>query len=210
MKLIALLITITIVTIEQAQATVIDPGPRGTYFDRSYDMPFTASLTGQDTTIDINFSDSITVLYGGLSGYFDFHLSFPTDAKNIVVGFIHGTGYLTDQNGIQISPAMTLGSAAYYNEDTAGMDIALFPFDFLSLKSPSTFYGAHFDLMFPDAPYSITNGEISLLSPTNDRYAHGFRIGPHIPETGSSAALLGLGLVALIAVKQQKWNKKTK
>lgn len=199
-----LIATLTLLALQQAQATLIDPGPRGTYFNRSYDMPFTASLTGQDASIDINFSDSITVLYGGLSGYFDFHLSFATNAKNTVVGFTHGTGYLTDQNGAQISPAMTLGSGAYYNEDTAGMDIALFPFDFLLLKSPVTFYGAHFDLMFPDSPYSITDGSISLLSPTNDRYAHGFRVGPFVPETGNTLLMLLFGVAALQTYKNKR------
>jgi hypothetical protein len=135
-------------------------------------------------------------------------VSFAADAQNLVVGFATGTGYITDAAGNPLCAVRPLASYAYYGQYDAGFGVGLFPF-FIhkngtvdpSLSTPLTFYGAHFDITLPDSPYSITGGEVDFFA-QQTRYAHGFRIGPHVPESGSGITLFCTALAALGITKR--------
>src|SRR5260370_29961472 len=107
-------------------------------------------------------------------------------------GFLHGTGYLPDSLGNALeAPPETLGSASSSN---GSMSVALLP----TVGSPLDFYDVHFDLTFPTNPAVVTGGQFRLLSNTGP-----FGIGPGlpadiVPDTGSTAILLGLGFVGII------------
>jgi hypothetical protein len=76
------------------------------------------------------------------------------------------------------------------------MTVALFP----TVGRPLDFYDVHFDLTFPTNPAVVTGGQFRLLSNTGP-----FGIGPGlpadiVPDTGSTAILLGLGFFGIILV----------
>ncbi len=65
---------------------------------------------------------------------------------------------------------------------------------------PLDFYDVHLDLTFPTNPGVVTEGQFRLLSNTGP-----FGIGPGlpadiVPDTGSTAILLGLGFFGIILV----------
>ena len=75
------------------------------------------------------------------------------------------------------------------------MSVDLIP----TVGRPFDFYGVHLDLTFPtNSTVDVTGGQFRLLSNTGP-----FGIGPGlpadiVPDTGSTAILLGLGFVGII------------
>jgi len=63
-----------------------------------------------------------------------------------------------------------------------------------SLAYPFTFSSAHFHLTLPDQPgVSITDGGLLLIAQNfvyNGNQTKPFRIGPHVPDRGSTLLLL--------------------
>jgi hypothetical protein len=174
----------------------VDLGQPGAYFTKSYPVAFSAPLQGQEIAFDIAFNNSITILAGQYSRYFDlgvvFHLDQPT------LSFVQGTGFLTTPNG-PVSCAFGGGAFA------GGIFFGLFPLLTVNdnLNPPVTFDGAHFDVILPLSTSSITSSNIELLALTGPR-ANGFRIGPHVPENASSAFLLMVGVSFLALFRQIK------
>jgi hypothetical protein len=161
-------------------------------------------LQGQTLSFNLAFSDSVTLLPGRYASDFDLGVVFQSNRHGFV-GFATGTGYLVDAAGNPLCDPRPLGSAS---SGAGWMSVGLFPF-FIdkngtvdpSLSTPLTFYGAHFNITLPDSPYSITGGEVDFFA-QQTRYANGFRIGPHVPEEGSTLSLLGFAVIALGITKR--------
>ena len=142
-----------------------------------------------DTTISFSDLNGTGLVGQNLSVDFVFTSSeFVQTSSSIPLGvFLHGTGYLT-----ALEPSETLGSASSSNS----LSVGLSP----TVGRPLDFYDVHFDLTFPTNPGVVTEGQFRLLSNTGP-----FGIGPGlpadiVPDTGSTAILLGLGFFGIILV----------
>lgn len=183
----------------QGVAIQINVGAPGT---RSSDtiIPFSdlngTALLGQSLSADFRFANSEFVRLFTVTTAFSVSMTLQTSSSSFV-GFLHGTkaqplqGFLTDSLGSALEPPQTLGSAS---SDDGSMTVGLFP----QVNRPIDFYGVHYDLIFPTNPAVVTGGEFRLLSDTGP-----FGLGPGlptdiVPDTGSTAILLGLGFVAII------------
>ena len=68
------------------------------------------------------------------------------------------------------------------------------------------FYGAHFEFVLPNAPgFEILGAQFDLFANGTDGHDY-FAIGPHVPDGGSTFALLALGLTGLWV--SHRWKKK--
>jgi hypothetical protein len=135
----------------------------------------------------------------GTGSSFDVSLVLQTSGVGLV-GFLQGTGYLTDEHGIPIPGYGVTGSSS---SDEGMMAIGLFPLFRDDSGSPNTelirpfdFYGVHFDLIFPDVPsLEVTGGEFGLYD--NGVFGIGPNIPSDIPEPRSSILLLGALILAI-------------
>jgi hypothetical protein len=148
------------------------------------------ALLGQSSSVDFRFANSEFVRLFTVTTAFSVSLTLQTSSSSFV-GFLHGTGYLTDSLGNALEPPQTLGSAS---SSDGSMTVGLFS----QVNRPIDFYRVHYDLTFPTNPAVVTGGQFRLLSGTGP-----FGIGPGlptdiVPDTGSTAILLGLGFVAII------------
>jgi hypothetical protein len=157
-------------------------------------IPFTdlngTALLGQSSSVDFRFANSQFVRLFTVTTAFSVQMTLQTSSSSFV-GFLQGTGYLTDSLGNALEPPQTLGRAS--------SDNGLISVDLLSqVNRPIDFYGVHYDVTFPTNPAVVTGGEFRLLSDTGP-----FGLGPGlppdiVPDTGSTAILLGLGFVGII------------
>ena len=132
-------------------------------------------------------------------------MSLQTSGSGLV-GFLNGTGYLTDAHGNAIPGYGITGRAS---SSTGAMSLGFFPLlkdesgnPNEALNRPLDFYGVHFDITFPDVDPSIEtmSGQFFLTASGTT-----FGIGPHIPadvvpDAGSTALLLGLAMFVLCAL----------
>jgi hypothetical protein len=177
----------------QGVAIQIDVGTPRT---RSSDtrVPFSdlngTALLDQSLSVDFRFANSEFVRLFTVTTAFSVPMILQTSSSSFV-GFLSGTGYLTDSLGNALEPPQTLGRSS---GDDGSMTV-----DLLSqVNRPIDFYGVHYDLKFPTNPAVVTGGEFRLLSDSGP-----FGIGPGlptdiVPDTGSTAILLGLGFVGII------------
>lgn len=174
-------------------------GPGGTYVVKAYDLTALDgdNLAGQTISLDLLFDNSVHVFSN--TANFALAIFLKTNSTG-PLGFTTGTGYILDQFGLQASPTSAL-SSTYSDDGQIGV--------FLSsdIARPFDFYGAHFDWTLPNYPsVSITSGIFDLQS-TLLPSSPGFRIGPHVPDSGATALLLLVGLVPLV-VMQGRWQAK--
>src|SRR5882762_8100060 len=186
-------------------ATDIDLGAPGSYFNRTYDFTQlnAAPLNGQTVSVDLRFNNSAHLfpcVYPNFA--YEIGFTFQTDGQGLV-GFTFGRGTILDASGNPIFALQILGSAS--SDDDGRMSVGLFPLD--TLTAPLDFYGAHFDLILPDnSNVSVTCGSLTLLA-THDVVINGnrpvpFRIGPHVPESGNTISLFALALIGLFAISR--------
>jgi hypothetical protein len=178
----------------QAVTIGIDLGPPGT-FSLDTTVPFNnlngTALLGQSLSVNFVFANSQFVRLFTVTTSFSVVIALQTNGSGLV-GFLTGTGYLTDSVGNALEPPETLGSAS---SDDGRMFAGLFP----EVSRPIDFYGVHFDLTFPTNPtVAVTGGQFRLLSDSGP-----FGIGPGlpkdvVPDSGSTAILLGLGFGGII------------
>ncbi|HVV00226.1 MAG TPA: hypothetical protein VHH88_02620 [Verrucomicrobiae bacterium] len=151
-------------------------------------------------TIPARHDDEMPTRIGTDPFSFDIGLDLQTSGSGLV-GFLDGTGYITDLSGNPITGYAATGAAS---SDDGGMFIGLFPCQDSDgtldsgLSRPLDFYGVHFDLLFPDAPsLQITGARFTIFDSGGE-----FGIGPNIPldvpEPPTCAlAILGVLLCAL-------------
>jgi hypothetical protein len=153
------------------------------------------ALNGQSLSLDFVFANSEFARLFTVTTSFEVSVSLQTNGTGLV-GFLDGTGYLTDQNGGPLHAPQALGSAS---SSDASMTAGLFPLS--SVSTPLDDYGVHFDLLFPLNPsLEITGGEFRL-------YAYGdsgpYGVGPGVPrnivpEGGDTAILLAISLTGIV------------
>jgi hypothetical protein len=189
-------IALTILASSQAVqgiAIQINVGAPGTFSSDTI-IPFGdlngTALTDQSLSADFRFANSEFVRLFTVTTAFSVQITLQTSSSDFV-GFLHGTGFLTDSLGNPLEPPQTLGSAS---GDDGSMTVSLLP----QVNRPIDFYGVHYDLKFPTNPAVVTGGQFRLLSDTGP-----FGIGPGVPtdivpDTGGTAILLGLGFVGII------------
>jgi len=159
-------------------------------------------LVGQNLSVNFVFTNPEFVRLFSVTSGFSASLTLQTSSSSFV-GFLSGTGYLTDNLGNALEPPETLGSAS---SSTGSMTVSLFP----QVSRPIDFYGVHYDLTFPTNPAVVTGGQFRLLSDTGP-----FGIGPGVakdivPDTGNTAILLGLGLVGIsLCIRCVHSNRRT-
>ena len=162
-------------------------------------------LTGQTLPLNFTFSnDEFVRLFTITSTLFESLITLQTNSSDSL-GFLGGTGYLIDGQGMAIPGFGVTGSAS----GNGSLAIGLFPLlkdidgtPNTDLVRPLDFYGFHFDLKLADAgdlSIHVTMGTLSLLSETGAP----FGIGPHVPrdivpEIGNTLFLLAISLAALI------------
>lgn len=178
----------------QAVPIQIDLGAPGTY-SLDTTVPFNnlngTALLGQSLSVDFVFANSQFVRLFTVTTSFSVLVALQTDGSGLV-GFLTGTGYLTDSFGNALEPPEILGSAS---SDDGRMFAGSYP----QVNRPIDFYGVRFDLIFPTNPtVAVTGGQFRLLSDSEP-----FGIGPGlptdiVPDSGSTAALLGLGFLGII------------
>ena len=182
----------------QAVPIQIDLGPPGTYsFDTAvlFNQLNGTTLHGQSLLLDFVFTNSQFVRLFTVTTSFSVFVTLQTNGSSFV-GFLTGTGYLTDSLGNGLEPPENLGSAS---SDDGRMVAGLFP----QVNRPIDFYGVHFDLTFPTNPtVTVTGGQFRLFSDSGP-----FGIGPGlpkdiVPDSGSTAILLALAFVGIILFTQ--------
>jgi hypothetical protein len=166
------------------------PGALATDTTISFNDLNGTGLVGQNLSVDFVFTNSEFVRLFTVTTDFSALVTLQTSSSSSV-GFLSGTGYLTDSLGNALESPETLGSAS---SSAGSMTVGLFP----TVGRPFDFYGVHLDLTFPTNPALVTGGQFRLLSNTGP-----FGIGPGVPadivpDTGSTAILLGLGFVGII------------
>ena len=185
----------------RAIAISLDLGPAPNItseFTTSFSALNGVSLGGQNLSLDFTFTNAQFVrLFTITSESFSTLVTLQTNGTGSV-GFLDGTGFLTDQSGNPLHSPQVLGSAS----GNGSMVAALFPFFSNELQRPVDFYDVHFDLTLPvNSSVSITGAQFALNSPGQP-----FGIGPGvptdiIPDTGSTWLLFSLALLAPIAAR---------
>ncbi len=205
-----ILIAALITGAASANATFFDLGPNGTYYEQIYNLSVLngTQLNGQTVSVDLNFGVSI-YLFGNTLPTFGILINFQTNDPTYP-GFVIGGGFLLDDFGNPVCGTRVLGSA---DGSDGTSEIGLFPLlnndgnlatDFVR---PDDFYGVHFDLTLPkNSAFSITSGSFYLFADDvthNGNRSGPFRIGPHVPENGTTLSLLFLGIIALMGAKRR-------
>jgi hypothetical protein len=177
----------------QGVAIQINAGAPGTLSSDTI-IPFSdlnkTALLGQNSSVDFRFPNPEFVRLFTVTTAFSVQMTLQTSSFSLV-GFLHGTGFLTDSLGNPLEPPQTLGSAS---SNDGSMTVGLFS----QVNRPIDFYGVHYDLTFPTNPAVVTGGQFRLVSDSGP-----FGLGPGlptdiVPDTGSTAILLGLGFVGTI------------
>lgn len=186
---------LTLASFEAARGVTINlgaPGTLATDTTISFSNLNGTGLVGQNLSVDFAFTSSEFVRLFTVATDFSMFMTLQTSSSSSV-GLLSGTGYLTDILGNALEAPETLGSAS---SSTGSMTVGLFP----TVGRPLDFYDVHFELTFPTNPAVVTGGQLELLSNTGP-----FGIGPGlptniVPDTGSTAILLGLGFFGIILV----------
>ena len=192
---VCLFVAVALLTLASSEAVrgitiPINLGPPGTLATDttiSFSDLNGTGLVGQNLSVDFVFTGSEFVRLFTVTTDFSVLMTLQTSSSIPLGVFLHGTGYLT-----ALEPSETLGSASSSNS----LSVGLSP----TVGRPLDFYDVHFDLTFPTNPAVVTAGQFRLLSNTGP-----FGIGPGlpadiVPDTGSTAILLGLGFFGIILV----------
>jgi VPDSG-CTERM motif len=195
---VCLFVAVALLTLASSEAVrgitiPINLGPPGTLATDttiSFSDLNGTGLVGQNLSVDFLFTGSEFVRLFTVTTDFSVLMTLQTSSSIPLGVFLHGTGYLTDSLGHALEPSETLGSASSSNS----LSVGLSP----TVGRPLDFYDVHLDLTFPTNPGVVTEGQFRLLSNTGP-----FGIGPGlpadiVPDTGSTAILLGLGFFGII------------
>lgn len=206
------LIAVIMLACGSARATTFDIGPNGSDYTRRFDFGQLngTGLNGQTVSFDLNFNNNVHLFKGTIPDFL-FSFSFQTNGADNT-GFATGSGYVLDSLGDRMCGTRPLASA---RTDDGRLFIGLFPlFDdsgngFLAtdITRPVDIYGLHLDLILPDTGLTITGGGLAFFAEDDFGYraeGFGFRVGPHIPETGSTALLLTVGIAALLVGRARR------
>ena len=195
-----------------AQATTI-PINLGGSNDRVYNQlitPFGSGITtfsGQTVSIDFTFSgDSFIHLYQNTTPTFSIQPMLQLNGTGTFLDVV-GQAYTFDSSHQQNSPLWSFGGGSVTGDGNFNFGLG-YIFPLLNEKGHANgkaldFYGAHFEFVLPDAPgFEILGAQFDLFIDGEEYFA----VGPHVPDSGSTFALLALGLIGLWAA--YKWQEK--
>jgi VPDSG-CTERM motif len=178
--------------------------------NRIYDqliVPFSqgiATLNGQTLSIDFTFvGDSFVHLYGSTSSTFSVQPMLELHGTGTIMDVV-GSAYTFDSLHQQNSPLWSFGGGSV-TADNETFNFGL-GYVFPLLNPDGTprdgvgafdFYGAHFDFVLPDAPdFDVLGAQFGLFANGTKRHDY-FAVWPHVPDSGSTLALLALVLAGL-------------
>jgi hypothetical protein len=183
----------------------VDLGPTGVVHD---------SRTVESGAPDVQFEGQmIGVDFGFQNGQFirlftATNNSFQVDAffriNNAPLGTLNfaGNGFLTDNHGTELGPAVTLEAFPVTQDfHQVGVDLVLRPLT--TDVVPDDVYGIHFDLTLPNSPeFGFGDGPPGGITFNGDV----FGIGPGVPrdivpDFGSTALFLTIALGGLISMR---------
>jgi hypothetical protein len=188
----------------------VDLGPSNDKVIGEYIVPFDSgisSLSGQTLSFDLTFAND------------EFVRILSTTRKSFIALpwlILRGTGSIL---GPSISAAYTFDATGERNSwlergdgprhTTEGKEtiryglFGIFPMFTNPNGTPRTdvdmldFYGIHIDFTLPTSDFEVLGSELLLSPGGSDQWKDRWAIGPHVPETGSTINLLGLGLAIL-------------
>lgn len=179
-------------------SVTVDLGPPGRSTERVIpDVPVgEIPLRSEPLPLDILFNPGQFVRF--TSPHFqdtDFmlFLLFVTDYPG-EPGFAGGTGYILSRPGEPLHSPQVLGSAT---SSDGRLAVALLPLLSGEIEVPMEFMGVHLDLNLPEVEgHKVVRTEFRLANAP-------FVVGPHVPDSGSTALFLAIGLIAVGIVKQR-------
>jgi hypothetical protein len=169
------------------------------------------SLAGQTVSIDFTFSgDSFIHLYNSTSPLFSVQPMLQLNGTGTILDVV-GQAYTFDSLHQQNSPLWSFGGGSVTGDGTFNFGLGyIFPLlnesGLRTDGTPLNFYGAHFEFVLPNAPgFEILGAEFDLFANGTNGHDY-FAIGPHVPDSGSTFALLALGLAGVWA--SYRWKEK--
>lgn len=167
-------------------------------------------FSGQTLSIDYEFNHLIKL---GPSPRFYFAVRAETNMESAgfgLVGSATSTGYVLFRDG-ELSPPVCFTNTMIFESNTSEILFGLaYPFGVAGFGQPVAheryLTGLHFDMALPDIPGAeITSLRMHIDPFTPPPYrASRWTVTDTVPETGDTAALLGLGLLALVGYRYHK------
>jgi hypothetical protein len=183
----------------------VDLGPTGVvYGSRSLDLPApNVQFQGQNIVMDFSFQNGEFIRLFTATNWFQMDAFFRINNAPLPALNFAGSGYLTDNLGGQLGPAVILKAYPVtvgigVNEVEVGVDFLLRPLT--SNAVPADISGIHLDLTLPDRPgFGFGDGPVGGITFAGDL----FGIGPGlprdiVPDAGSTLLLLAISLTGLM------------
>lgn len=193
----------------------IDPANIGTLYQGGAVDLFSSglngtALAGQSESLNLVFSNGLLArLFLTDPGAFSVELEVYTNAT-IDPGFAGTTtGYLLDPDGNEFGGSMDAGRADGTN-GTFEIGLGQFTSGDLDGQSVVDISGIHFDTIFPDTEFTVSNAEL-ILSLNSDSNEVKFGTPQQLPESSSTLVLTLVSLAALafaahcVALKRFPW-----
>jgi len=179
----------------------VDLGPTGVVFgSRTVDLPApNVQFQGQNIVFDFSFRNGEFIRLFTATKSFQMDAFFRINNAPLPPLNFAGSGYLTDNLGGQLGPAVSLQAFPVTDlVSEVGVDFLLRPLT--SNAVPADVYGIHLDLTLPDSPgFGFGIGPFGGV--TFDGNVFGIGPGvPHdiVPDQGSTLLLLSLASLTLI------------
>ena len=183
----------------------VDLGPTGVVHDsRTVDL-WAPNVQFAGQNIDFNFSfenGQFIRLFTATNNSFQIDAFFRINNAPLGALNFGGSGFLTDNHGAELGPAVTLEAFPVTNPfHQTGVDLVLRPLT--SDVVPGDAFGFHLDLTLPNSP-SFGFGHGPPGGVTFD--GNIFGIGPGVPrdivpDVGSTVFLLTIALIGLISIR---------
>ena len=184
----------------------VDLGPTGVVHDsRTVDCGAPdVQFAGQNIDIDFSFKNGQFIrLFTATNNSFQIDAFFRINNAPLPALNFGGSGFLTDNHGAELGPAVTLEAfpvTQHFHE--VGVDLVLRPLT--SDVVPVDVSGIHLDLTLPNSPgFGFGDGPVGGVTFA----ANVFGIGPGVPrdiapDFGSTALFLTIALGGLIAMRE--------
>lgn len=184
---------------------LIDLGPTGVVNGpRTVDLPApNVQFQSQSIGIDFSFENGQFIRLFTATKSFQMDAFFRINNAPLPPPLdFSGSGFLTDSQGGEIGPSITLQANPVTGvNDQVGVDFLLRPLTSNAL--PADIYGIHLELTLPDSPgFGFGSGPVGAVTFSSNI----FGIGPGVPrdivpDLASTFLLLTLALVALIVAR---------
>jgi len=187
-----------------ATPLLVDLGPTDVVSSRTVDSGApNVQFLGQNIDIDFSFQNSQFIrLFTATNNSFQIDVFFRINNAPLPALNFAGSGFLTDNHGADLGPAVTLEAFPVTNHfHQTGVDLVL-----RSLTSdvvPDDVYGFHLDLTLPNSPgFGFGHGPPGGVTFDGNI----FGIGPGVPrdivpDFGSTALFLTIALGGLISMR---------